>query len=133
MNITSYVFGIASAVAALIVVIEMLRHRRLRERHAVWWLVAGVAALVAGIFPQTLTWTASLIGVEVPTNLVFFVGITVLFFVCLQSSAELTRLEDKTRKLAERSAILEIRLRQLEHRLGVSEPRDDDTAPFGDR
>jgi len=107
MSIESYVLGIASAVLILIVVIELLRRRHLRERHAVWWLLAGTLALVVGIFPQILDWAAGLVGIAVPTNLVFFVSIALLFFVCLQHSSELTRLESKTRVLAERIAILE--------------------------
>lgn len=112
MTTASYIFGIASALAIIIVVIEMLRRRKLRERHAIWWVVAGMLALVAGIFPSTLEWASDLIGIEVPLNLVFFVSITILFFVCLQASAELTRLESKTRTLAERVAILEMRINE---------------------
>ncbi len=108
MTLASYIFGIAAAVAVLVVVIEMLRRRRLRERHAIWWLIAGTLALVAGIFPLTLEWAASLVGIEIPINLVFFVSIVTLFLVCLQYASELTRLEAKTRTLAERVALLEI-------------------------
>ena len=115
MSPVSYVFGIVAAVLALAVVIELLRRHSLRERHAIWWLVAGVLALVVGVFPGTLVWAAGLLGVEVPTNLVFFVSIAILFFVCLQHSAELTVLESKTRVLAEQSALLELRIRQLEN------------------
>ena len=91
----------------------MLRRRQLRERHAIWWLAAGVLALVAGVFPETLTWAASLVGIGLPVNLVFFVSIAILFLVCLQHSAELTRLESKTRVLAERVAIMDLELREL--------------------
>jgi hypothetical protein len=115
-SITSYIFGIVSALLILAVVIEMLRRRRLRERHAVWWLVAGVLALVAGVFPATLEWIAALVGIEVPTNLVFFVSIAVLFLVALQNSAELTELESKTRVLAEQVALLELRITQNEQK-----------------
>jgi hypothetical protein len=62
----------------------------------------------------TLSWAAGLVGVEVPLNLVFFVSIGILFLVCLQHSAELTKLEAKTRTLAEIVAIQDLRLRQLE-------------------
>lgn len=104
----SYIFGIAAALIILVMVIALLRKNSLRERHAIWWLVAGLLALVAGIFPQTLDWLASLVGVAIPLNLVFFASIAILFFVNLQHSSELTKLEEKTRKLAERLAILEI-------------------------
>jgi hypothetical protein len=114
VSTVSYVFGIVAAVLALVVVIELLRRHSLRERHAIWWLIAGVLALIVGVFPGTLAWAAGLLGVEVPTNLVFFVTIAILFFVCLQHSAELTVLESKTRTLAEQSALLELRIRELE-------------------
>ena len=113
MSVTSYVFGIVSALLILIVVIELLRRRHLRERHAIWWFIAGVLALIIGVFPGVLTWAAELVGVEVPTNLVFFVSIAILFLVCLQHSSELTQLESKTRTLAERVAILELKQRSL--------------------
>jgi hypothetical protein len=114
MSVSSYIFGIVSAMLILVVVVELLRRGHLRERHAVWWFVAGLLALVAGIFPATLAWAARLIGIEVPVNLVFFVTIAILFLVCLQHSSELTKLESKTRLLAERVAIMELELREPE-------------------
>ena len=117
MTVASYILGVVSALITLAVVIEMLRRRRLRERHAVWWLVAGTLALIIGVFPSTLVWAARLVGVAVPINLVFFVSVAVLFLVCIQHSSELTSLEAKTRMLAETAALQEIRIGQLERRL----------------
>jgi hypothetical protein len=116
MTVASYVFGIVAALLVLVVVIEMLRRRRLRERHALWWLIAGVLALIAGVFPQVLGWFSNLIGITVPTNLVFFVSIAILFLVSLQQSAELTQMESKVRILAERSAIQDRRIEAIEAR-----------------
>jgi len=114
MTIASYVFGVLSALLTLGVVIEMLRRRRLRERHAVWWLVAGTLALVVGVFPTTLVWAANLVGVAIPLNLVFFVSLAVLFLVCIQHSTELTAIEAKTQALAETAALQELRIEALE-------------------
>ena len=123
MSLVSYIFGIASATLALAVVIELLRRRSLRERHAIWWLVAGTLALVVGVFPATLQWAASLIGIEVPLNLVFFVSIAVLFFVSLQHSSELTHVESKVRTLAELVSLQDLRIHQLEE--AASRKADD--------
>ena len=121
MTGASYIFGVLSALITLVVVIEMLRRRRLRERHAIWWLIAGTLALVVGVFPNTLVWAAGIVGIAIPLNLVFFVSVAVLFFVCIQHSAELTVLEAKTRTLAETSALLEMRIGVLEARVRESE------------
>jgi hypothetical protein len=125
MSVTSYVFGILSAALILVVVIELLRRRHLRERHAIWWIFAGLLALIVGIFPGTLVWASDLVGVEVPTNLVFFVSIAILFLVCLQHSSELTKLESKTRTLAERVAIIELQLRESQARQDSARPHDE--------
>ena len=126
MSTATYILGIVSALIALITVVELLRRRRLRERHAVWWFVAAILALILGIFPGTLASLSGLLGVEVPANLVFFVSIVILFLVNLQHSAELTGLEDKTRVLAEESALQKVRLERLE---GLQQPPTDDIAP----
>jgi hypothetical protein len=121
VSLTSYIFGILAALVTLGVVIEMLRRRRLRERHAIWWLVAGTLALIVGIFPGVLAWAADLVGVGLPTNLVFFVSIAVLFLVCIQHSAELTELESKTRTLAEVATLQDLRITELESSLTSSD------------
>ncbi len=116
MNGVTYAFGIVAALLALAAIVELMRRSTLRERHAIWWLVGGILALVIAIFPQTLTWVAHLLGVAIPTNLVFFVAIGLLFLVSLQYGAELTRIEDKMRALAEQTAFHELRLHDLEGR-----------------
>lgn len=119
MSTASYILGIAAAAVTLIVVIELLRRGRLRERHAIWWLLAAALGLVVGVFPSILVWLSSAIGIGVPTNLVFFVSIAVLFLVCIQHSTELTKVEEQNRRLAEALALLELRVTEIdggEHR-----------------
>ena len=77
----------------------------------------------------TLTWAADLLGVALPTNLVFFIAIGLLFLVSLQYGAELTRVEDKIRTLAEKTAFHEQRIADLEtaaERTAASAPTQPD-------
>ena len=123
MNTAAYVLGIIVPLLVIIVVLEQLRRGKMRERHAIWWLVFGAIALIGGIFPSLLEHAADLVGVELPINLVFFVAISIAFLVFLQHSAELTHLEAKTRDLAERYALLEFEVRKLRDS-GQAEPGD---------
>lgn len=111
MSTASKIFAILAAAIALFTVVEMLRRKRVRERHAIWWLLAAGLALLVSAFPITLEWAATVLGVEVPANLAFFVSIVILFLVAVQHSAELTALEEKVRILAERVALAEDGLR----------------------
>lgn len=117
MSFAVYILGIVAALITLGVVIESLRRRHLRERHAIWWLAAGLVALVIGIFPNLLGIVAGWLGVTVPINLVFFLSIAVLFLVSIQHSGELTELESETRTLAEAVALQELRIKELERSL----------------
>ena len=117
MSVATYILGIVAALITLGVVVESLRRHHLRERHAIWWLFAGTLALVVGIFADLLGWAASVVGVTVPTNLVFFVSIAVLFLVSIQHSGELTELESETRTLAESVALQDLRITELEKAL----------------
>jgi hypothetical protein len=114
MSPFQYALGIIAAVLTFGIVIEMLRRRRLRERHAAWWLIAGLLAIIVSIFPSTLEWVASSLGFEVPVNLVFFVSLFILFLVALQHSSELTELESHNRAIVERLIILELKVAQNE-------------------
>lgn len=114
MSTVTYILGIVISVITLIIVIEMLRRHRLRERHAIWWFTACLIILVVAIFPVILDWLATLMGIAAPANLVFILSIIVLFFVSLQHSSELTTLEAKVRRLAEDVALQELRIAELE-------------------
>ncbi|QNA92270.1 MULTISPECIES: DUF2304 domain-containing protein [unclassified Microbacterium] len=131
MNPVTYAFGIVAAVLALIAIVELMRRGTLRERHAVWWFVGGLLALVIAVFPQTLTWAARALGIALPVNLVFFIAIALLFLVSLQYGAELTRTEEKMRTLAEKSAFHEARIEALEakaaeHERGARPDEEDE-------
>jgi len=129
MNVVSYIVGIVAALLVLVVAIDQLRRGRLRERHAIWWILAGVLALIAAVFPQTLAWASQLLGIELPINLVFFVSIAILFLVTLQASTELTRLEARTRTLAERVALLELQLGSRGDAAGTRQTDREDAEP----
>lgn len=110
MTILNYIIGVLAALILLGTVIEMLRRGRLRERHALWWLVLGVIALFLALFPQVTVFMAHSLGVEVPLNLLLFLGLLVMFLVNMQQASEMTKLEDRTRELAEHVALLEYRV-----------------------
>lgn len=105
----SYFIGPVVALLLLAAVVWALMTRRLRERHALWWVIGAVVALVVSLFPSLLESASAALGIEVPLNLAFVFAIALIFLVSLQHSAELTSLEEKVRTLAEHVAELEMR------------------------
>ncbi|MET3205675.1 UNVERIFIED_ORG: hypothetical protein ABID57_002852 [Arthrobacter sp. UYEF1] len=117
------------ALVIVVLVVEMLRRKKLREKYAALWLVVGVATLVLAAFPQLLAQTARLLGVQVPSNLLFSMTILLALGVCLHLSWEISVVEDETRTLAEEAAILRTHIERLEARLDAELTEPTRTAP----
>ena len=105
--------GVVGAVATLVVLFEMLRRQRLREKYALIWVVVAFITVLLVVFPGLLTRASELVGVQVPANLLFFAASMLLLLLSIQFSYEIGRLEDRTRTLAEEVALLNLRIEQL--------------------
>lgn len=114
--------GIAFALVILALIVTMLMRRHLREKYAVMWLLIGAAMLVLALFPDLLGALAGLLGVIVPSNLLFALAVALLIGVTLHLSWELSRAEEEIRRVAEEVAILRADLHRLQ--LPASEATD---------
>ncbi|MBA3907345.1 MAG: DUF2304 domain-containing protein [Pseudonocardiales bacterium] len=117
------IVSVISAVAALVLVFELLRRRRLREKYAAIWVVIAVGTLVVAVFPGLLRWVSNLVGIQTPSNLLFFGSLIILFAVSLQLSREVGLLEEQSRRLAEEVGTLTMRVDALEK--PSDQPPDD--------
>ena len=119
--------GIALSVLILVIVLWMLLTRSIREKYAVLWLVIAIGVLVIGVFPGLLGTLTVMLGVQLPSNLLFAVAIVLLLGVALHLTWELSHVEEEARRLAEESAILRSQER-LERRVDDIEGSADDTS-----
>ena len=104
----NYVLGLIGSVITLTLLFELLRRQRLREKYAVFWALVALVTIVIAIFPQCLYFAADLVGIRVPSNLLFFGASMLLLGVSIHQSYELGRLEERTRTLAEEVGLLRL-------------------------
>lgn len=114
------------ALAIVALVLEMLRRKKLREKYATLWLFVGALTVVLAAFPQLLSIAAELVGVQLPSNLLFILSILLLLGVCLHLSWELSGLEEETRTLAEEVAILRAQVEKISPFTQPTEPHESD-------
>lgn len=107
------ILGVIGSVITLSLLFEMLRRQRLREKYAVFWALVAILSLLVAGFPVLLIKASALLGVAVPSNLLFFVASMLLLVVSVQHSSELGRLEERSRTLAEEVALLRMQLSTL--------------------
>ena len=114
--------SIAGAIASftlVLVVLELIRSHRLRERYALLWLVTGLTLTALSAWRSGLNTIAGWVGVRgYPPAVLFAVGILFILAVLLHYSTVISRLSDQNVLLAQRLALLE---QQVER--GATEPR----------
>ena len=107
--------SIAGAIASFVlvlVVLELIRSRRLRERYALLWLATGIVLTVLSAWRDGLNTIANWLGVRsYPPAVLFAVGILFIIAVLLHYSTVISRLADQNTILAQRLALLEQELR----------------------
>ena len=107
----------AVAVVLLLVVFELIRSRRLRERYALLWLVTGLVLVALAAWRGGLNTIAGWLGVRsYPPAVLFAVGLLFVILVLLHYSTVISRLADQNTILAQRLALLESRITEGERR-----------------
>ena len=99
-----------AAVLLLLVVLELIRSRRVRERYALLWLLTAVVLLVLSLWRDGLQTISSLVGIAYPPSALFVLATVFIVIVLLHYSTVISRLSDQNTILAQRLALLESKL-----------------------
>lgn len=102
--------GLVSAALAIVVMFELIRRQNIKEKYAVLWLLTAVAMLAVAAYPHGLDLLADLLGISSGPNVLILVGGLAVTVVCVHLSVEISRLEDRTRALAEELGLLRLEL-----------------------
>jgi hypothetical protein len=111
--------GVVASLLLLLVVLELVRGRRLKERYALLWIATGLVLLVLSAWRGGLNTIAGWVGIETyPPAVLFAVATLFILLVLLHYSTVLSKLTDENVALAQRVALLEERVT----RAGAKEP-----------
>jgi hypothetical protein len=126
MDARLQIVAIVGALGLLVLVLELVRRRALMERYALLWLASSLVILVLAVWSDALTVLARQLGILSAPNALFFVALGFVLFLLLHFSAAMSRLTDQSKVLAQRQAILEQRLSEVERERALArgeEPR----------
>jgi cell division protein FtsB len=108
------VVGVVASLLLLLIVLELVRGRRLKERYALLWIATGGVLLVLSAWRGGLNTIAGWVGVETyPPAVLFAVATLFILLVLLHYSTVLSKLTDENVELAQRVALLEERVERL--------------------
>lgn len=89
----------------LLFIALQVRWRRLRARYLVLWVAICILVIPVVLVPNLEAQISNALGIYYPPATLFLIAIIVLFAINFQFSREITRLEERTRVLAEELAL----------------------------
>lgn len=98
--------GLLLTVAVVVVVLRLVARRQLLVKYAVLWIAVALLLSTLAILPGVLQFLATLLGFQVPANMLFFAAISLLLAISLQLSLEISRIERRLQRLAEEIALM---------------------------
>ncbi|MDZ7673458.1 MAG: DUF2304 domain-containing protein [Acidimicrobiales bacterium] len=126
MSPRAHIFVFLVTVGALVFILRLVRRRQLRAKYAMLWVSVGSVLAVLATFPVLANRAATLAGVDYQPAALLFGAVAFLFLLVVHFSWELSRLEDRSRTVAEELAMLRHRLEQVEGSDGTD---DETTSP----
>ena len=109
---------IAAPALMLLIVIEMVRRRRLREDYSLLWLLTFIALLVLALLRNSLLERlAIMLGISYPPTALFVVSFGFMLLILLQFSTVITNLAHENKRAAQNIALLSLRVHELEEKL----------------
>jgi hypothetical protein len=106
LSTSAHVLIAIGTVVTVAFILAMLRRNEVRSKYALVWTVVGAFLGLLAAFPGLLDRLSELVGIDYPPALFLLLTTGFLFLVVIEFSRELTRLDARTRVLAEEVAFL---------------------------
>ncbi len=104
----------ALSIILLLITIELIRKKRLREEYAILWLFTGIAVLVFSLWPnvflsQFFTRITGIFYLSAVVLIAFFF----LLLIVLHFSVVISTLMDRNKELTQRYSLLELEIKEM--------------------
>ena len=100
------VLAIAGSAILLLLVLELIRRGRLKERYSLLWLFSSLVLLILSLSRSLLEYFSRLIGIFYPPSLLFLIAFVFLLLITLHFSSVISGLSEKNKRLAQDIALL---------------------------
>jgi len=131
MSIRARLFLAVLGLGILILVINLVRTRKLKEQYALLWLLMAGLLVATPLGIDLFNALAYAVGVDYPPALLFALALMVFLMIFFQFSLSISRFSEQIKTLAQDLALANERIRRLERRLADRTAEDGDERDEG--
>jgi len=106
MTYRQKIFAILISAILMVIIIELVRRKKLREEFSWLWLSAGFFIICLSIWDFILIKFANLMGIMTPVGTILFFLIAFVFSIVLHFSIKISTLTDQVKNLTQEVAII---------------------------
>ncbi len=110
IRIYIFIFGIA----LLLLVLELIRRKHLREKYAFVWIGLSVLTMMVSAIPGSIEFFAKIFGVYYPPSMAFVIAIGILLMITLMLSVVVSHQTTRIIRAIQELGLLENRIKNLE-------------------
>lgn len=115
-----YSVQIIGGIFGLFLIISMfflVKSKMVQEKHSLVWIFIGALILVFSIFRDLMEVFSDFIGIYYAPSALFAILIACAYILLLNMSISISTLKKKTKTLIQESALLKLKIEELEKRL----------------
>jgi len=101
--------AIAGAVVLLLIIVDLVRRRKLKEEYSVLWVGAALGLIIMASWVQLLSWITTAIGGVTLSSTIFFFALLFVFFVLLHYSVRISSMERRMTALVQEMGLAAVR------------------------
>ncbi len=116
------ILAIVGSGSLLLIVVELVRRGRLKEKYSLLWLLSGVILLIFSLSRDILEYVSHMLGIFYPPSLLFLVAFLFLLLITLHFSVVISGLSEKNKHLAQEVALLR---QQIQETIQMTTNRQD--------
>lgn len=105
---------IIAVICYFVIILYFLKQRALNLKYTLLWLLSGVVLGILVIYPELLSYTIRILGIEDNMNGLFIICIAFMLMIMMALTSIASRQNMKIRQLVQEIAILDKRIRELE-------------------
>ena len=110
MTIQLRIILIILILLSLLLFFHRIKGQKLALQYSLSWLILLAVLLLVTIFPDILTILAHAAGIELPINMVFFLGFVFILLIIYNLTSAISRMANEIKDLTQRLALLEKKL-----------------------
>ena len=99
------IFLLLGSVTVFLIISRCIRKKWIQMKDGIFWIAFGFLLVVISGFPKLTAWASQLLGIQSPTNCVFFLIIFLLGCHQFTLTIRLSQLDMKNSKLTQNIAI----------------------------